>query len=416
MTDFVENTFERTPQSSGEDAQDVGAVAHEVDEEKPRDSQKRKRDESEVNEDEGESVTKYKKIDGEHTKVVAKHYNTLEEKGLVERNKSRIFYLRNFNNWIKSMLVNEYITKVKESLQMGAPLRVLDMCCGKGGDLLKWQKGGISHLICTDIAEVSIEQCRTRYDTMLARTKRFAPEFTAEFFACDSTLDRLRERYRDASIDLNLVSCQFAFHYCFESLPQAECMIRNASECLKPGGYFIGTIPDANEIMRRQKLSDSHTFGNDVYSIDFQCDTEKPPLFGAKYNFHLEGVVDCPEFLVHFPTLVKLARKFGLELTMRERFGDFYQRMIPRGRGLIEKMQGLETYPAARDGNLSGGDRHEYAHAQEYMDRQASHGRPAKRVGTLSKSEWEAASLYLVFAFRKMKKVWDKDGKPKYIQ
>jgi hypothetical protein len=22
------------------------------------------------------------------------------------------------------------------------------------------------------------------------------------------------------------------------------------------------------------------------------------PLFGAKYQFHLEGVVDCPEFLV----------------------------------------------------------------------------------------------------------------------
>jgi hypothetical protein len=22
------------------------------------------------------------------------------------------------------------------------------------------------------------------------------------------------------------------------------------------------------------------------------------PLFGAKYKFHLEGVVDCPEFLV----------------------------------------------------------------------------------------------------------------------
>jgi hypothetical protein len=39
----------------------------------------------------------------------------------------------------------------------------------------------------------------------------------------------------------DIVSCQFAFHYCFESLEQAECMLRNASERLKPGGYFIGT-------------------------------------------------------------------------------------------------------------------------------------------------------------------------------
>ena len=39
----------------------------------------------------------------------------------------------------------------------------------------------------------------------------------------------------------DIVSCQFAFHYCFESLEQAECMIRNAAERLKPGGFFIGT-------------------------------------------------------------------------------------------------------------------------------------------------------------------------------
>jgi mRNA (guanine-N7-)-methyltransferase len=33
--------------------------------------------------------------------VVAQHYNQLEERGLVERKNSTIFFLRNFNNWIK---------------------------------------------------------------------------------------------------------------------------------------------------------------------------------------------------------------------------------------------------------------------------------------------------------------------------
>lgn len=33
--------------------------------------------------------------------VVAQHYNRLEEKGLAERFNSKIFHLRNFNNWIK---------------------------------------------------------------------------------------------------------------------------------------------------------------------------------------------------------------------------------------------------------------------------------------------------------------------------
>lgn len=45
-----------------------------------------------------------------HSAVVAAHYNALEEKGLTERNKSRIVHLRNFNNWIKSMLISMLIS------------------------------------------------------------------------------------------------------------------------------------------------------------------------------------------------------------------------------------------------------------------------------------------------------------------
>lgn len=48
---------------------------------------------------------------------------------------------------------------------------------------------------------------------------------------------------------LHLVSCQFAFHYCFESIQQAECMMKNVSENLLSGGIFIGTIPNAGEIV-----------------------------------------------------------------------------------------------------------------------------------------------------------------------
>lgn len=155
-----------------------------------------------------------------------------------------------------------------------------------------------------------------------------AKVFTAEFFACDSTRTQLRERYKDPSIELSLVSCQFAFHYCFESLKQAECMMRNAAECLRTGGYFIGTIPDAYEIMRRQRAANAIEFGNDVYKVSFLCDSECPPLFGGKYNFQLQGVVDCPEFLVHFPMMVKLARKYGLELVMKERFGEYFKQRI----------------------------------------------------------------------------------------
>ena len=44
----------------------------------------------------------------DNTARVAEHYNSLEEKDLRQRNQSRIVYMRNFNNWIKSMLISEY--------------------------------------------------------------------------------------------------------------------------------------------------------------------------------------------------------------------------------------------------------------------------------------------------------------------
>jgi mRNA (guanine-N7-)-methyltransferase len=102
-------------------------------------------------------------------------------------------------------------------------------------------------------------------------------------------------------------------------------MLRNACECLSPGGFFIGTTPNAYELVsvhsvlmcvswnfylasrKRLRASEDGTFGSDVYRISFdpEMKDKQPPLFGAKYDFHLEGVVDCPEFLVYFPVLEK---------------------------------------------------------------------------------------------------------------
>lgn len=40
--------------------------------------------------------------------VVAQHYNKLQEKGLAERFNSKIFYMRNFNNWIKRFVIESH--------------------------------------------------------------------------------------------------------------------------------------------------------------------------------------------------------------------------------------------------------------------------------------------------------------------
>src|SRR5687767_9226277 len=91
--------------------------------------------------------------------------------------------------------------------------------------------------------------------------------FSAQFIAADCTRENLKSKYDKPNIGFDLVSIQFSFHYCFESLTQAECMIRNASESLKIGGFFIGTIPDSNEIIKRLRKSGGNSFGNSIYSV-----------------------------------------------------------------------------------------------------------------------------------------------------
>lgn len=95
---------------------------------------------------------------------------------LNERKLSPIIGLKNFNNWVKTVLINKFCVNPLEQeaavmrpdhhnamtrnalrmvggqalntkMQTGRNLKVLDMGCGKGGDLNKWAKVGTSQYI-----------------------------------------------------------------------------------------------------------------------------------------------------------------------------------------------------------------------------------------------------------------------------
>lgn len=145
--------------------------------------------------------------------------------------------------------------------------------------------------------------------------------------------------------------------------------------------------------MKRQRKSEADNFGNDIYQIKFLSDPNDLPIFGAKYNFTLDGVVDCPEFLVYFPAFVKLAKKYSLKLVENVRFEDYFQSKIGRGRGLIEKMQAVERYGLQGNKQMSRSNEDEYRHAKEFLLQKGYDNR--RKCGTLSASEWEAACKLL---------------------
>lgn len=348
-----------------------------------------------------------------HGQTVAKHYNQLQEAGRDSRYDSRIFFMRNFNNWIKSVVIGETLKQLKRERLQGQRITVLDLCSGKGGDLLKWKKAGIHHLVCADIAETSVEQSESRYRDMVDRERNRNNVFTSEFYTADCSKQPLTKLYKNPDIQFDVCSCQFSFHYCFESLPQVEVMLENAVGNLSLGGYFIGTTPNSQEIVRRLRDSKDQSFGNDVYRVTFDNENKDDlPLFGAQYNFHLEGVVDCPEFLVFFPVLQKMAEKHGMKLVYKKPFADFFNEYVQdfEHKSLLGRMKALESFPPDRGGKLMGAEE-EYEHAKSCVDRltheesqeDGDRRRRPVSVGTLSKSEWEAVTIYCVFMFQKVR-------------
>ncbi|XP_036371761.1 mRNA cap guanine-N7 methyltransferase [Megalops cyprinoides] len=372
------------PSCSTQGYDDSGTAQH---------SMKRKR---ETQDEDNTSPIKKLVTEEGHSQVVATHYNTLQECGLAARSQSRIFHMRNFNNWLKSVLIGEILDKVRRSRR---EVCVLDLGCGKGGDLLKWRKGHIDRLVCADIAAVSVEQCQQRYSDMRRKCRPNERIFSAEFVVADCTKEMLSEKLKDPGMAFDVCSCQFVYHYSFETQQQADLMLRNACERLRPGGFFIGTTPDAFELVKRLEASDSNSFGNEVYSVTFQKKGDYP-LFGCQYDFNLEGVVNVPEFLVYFPLFEEMAKKYNMRLVFKKTFYEFFKEKIKNEQhaSLMKKMQALEPYPADDRNKLSSSCPEEYEHAQ----RRAECAGVRLPLGTLSKSEWEATSIYLVFAFEKM--------------
>ncbi|KAA3486773.1 mRNA cap guanine-N7 methyltransferase 1 isoform X2 [Gossypium australe] len=413
-------------------------------------------------------------LEDESTKIfarkVADHYSARTNQTLEEREASPIIHLKKLNNWIKSVLIQLYARRGDA---------VLDLACGKGGDLIKWDKAKVGYYVGIDIAEGSflllmiskcsflkheslfvllyafdlhpilqlkeekrdgkkssfnsylctschfhfasstyaqIEDCRTRYNGDAdhhQRRKKFT--FPARLICGDCFEVRLdRVLADDAPFDI--CSCQFAMHYSWSTEARARRALANVSALLRPGGTFIGTMPDANVIVKKLReglvlqlafvfpvlkqcskkslfkttfvildwrcychceyAAEGLAFGNSVYWIRFDEEfTDKKfkssSPFGIKYKFHLEDAVDCPEWIVPFHVFKSLAEEYDLELVFVKNSHEFVYEYMKKPE-YIELMRRLG---ALGDGNQD--------------------------QSTLSLDEWEAAYLYLAFVLKK---------------
>lgn len=332
--------------------------------------------------------------------IVAEHYNKLNGSNLETRSESKIYYMRNFNNWIKSVLISEYIKRIRAE-KNDNKVSVFDLGSGKGGDIKKWVKSNVNRVTFADLAEKSIEECKNRYENpMKAR-------FEAEFIHLDATTELIRNKITSDNLKHDLVSSQFVIHYSFESYEKADNFLQNVSDALQTGGYFIGTTTNANEIVKRLRESKNNSFGNELYNIKFEKqDREEFPLFGDKFNFQLENVVEnCPEYLINFDCLELMAQKHNLKLVFCNTFSEYFESNSKtcEYKNLISIMSALEPI-YSKHFDKTGLGSNEYEFVKEYLEKSNEKDdlKDDEQYVTMSKSEWEVATLYLVFAFVKV--------------
>ncbi|KKF97595.1 mRNA cap guanine-N7 methyltransferase [Ceratocystis platani] len=361
--------------------------------------------------------------------VVRQHYNSVPERGRDWRKTdSKIKGLRSFNNWVKSCIIQKF--SPNEDWRPGSrgdPLLVLDIGCGKGGDLGKWQQAPqpLDLYVGLDPADVSISQARDRLRDMQSRGRR-GRQFDGRFMVKDCFGESLEDIEVVRQVGFNqppgsqrgfdVVSMMFCMHYAFESEAKARQMLQNVAGALKKGGRFLGCIPNSDVLSDRvRKFNDKSSaksaeskqdrgespvsdegqveegeagedgevaeektaeWGNSIYRIRFASKTPEDgifrPAFGWKYNFFLdEAVEEVPEYVVPWEAFRALAEDYNLELQYHKTFED--------------------VWDAEKDDNILG----------PLSERMGVRNRGSGEL-QMSPDEIEASRVYLAFCFYKV--------------
>lgn len=177
--------------------------------------------------------------------------------------------MRNFHNWIKSILIYTYVNQMYEN---GKKLIALDIACGRGGDLMRYYYGEVDYYVGIDIdyngLASPIDGAISRY----TQHRKTHPNFPRMFFIhadAGTALDydeqvkalgpmstqnkELMQRFfskdENKRTKFDRISCQFAIHYFLANEIMWNNFLQNVNNYLKPGGFFLVTTFDADRIV-----------------------------------------------------------------------------------------------------------------------------------------------------------------------
>lgn len=175
---------------------------------------------------------------------------------------------------------------------------ILDVGCGFGGDLQKWKHAGANISMCEPNLE-SLKEAKTRAKNMKIRVNFYE----GDIFSCP------HRKY-------DVICYNFALHYIFATKQLFEKSLLEVRNRMKPGGVFIGIVPNSDKIIMNTPVRDK--LGN--YFLMKQTSSGN---FGEKLYVHLAETpyyADGPkvEPIAHKDMLFTYMEDLGFTLTVWE--------------------------------------------------------------------------------------------------
>ena len=237
---------------------------------------------------------------------VERHYDAhAKSTSRRERAQGPLFELKKYHNAQKRDLIVTYAS---------GSARLLDIGCGRGGDIGKWMDAGIRHVVGLDISAEELDESRRRFRG-LAISRYRGEKYEFEQFDLRAGVWRPGP---NRTYVYDAIAAMFSLHYFFDSEKSLRNVLETVKRNIKPGGYFFGTVPDGNRIT---DLLTSKTYDDDHLTLRAMFDLQSRDVFGKAYIFALDdtvtsdarGTAGSLEYLVNMNYFKAIAGEYDLD-------------------------------------------------------------------------------------------------------
>lgn len=231
-------------------------------------------------------------------------------------------------NALKALLIKETVELWRRSSK--GRMAVLDLGCGRGGDLRKWNCHRLRSYVGVDGGALCVREAAERHAALVSQGK-------SSVQAAFHTTDILREPLPAEAASVDAVASMFFLQFAFSSLAAAEHVLDEVARVLRDGGVLCAILPDGDRVaqllpraevppeargaaprfaasgarpqttfghFRVSRVRDSPHFAAPRPVRGTGASAEGAPAVGLAYNFALTKQA-CTEYLVS-PKLLQL--------------------------------------------------------------------------------------------------------------